>query len=183
MIQIISFNKENKKEIAKTIALLFDSKNNIPDYLKTKLLDSLLWATTEYNDSGKKDKYFGQPFWSERALKQILINKKSGVNLEKDLRHEHAVPKKLIKDKILTLKNKSEEEIFNILDKLGHAVIISKDEDEKLNRLHRSSSPNLYDVFSRYKTQKEIIVRKLPDNFNLKDFDEEVIKDFEPLID
>ena len=69
------------------------------------------------------------------------------------------------------------------MDKLGHAVIISKDEDEKLNRLHRSSSPNLYDVFSRYKTQKEIIVRKLPDNFNLKDFDEEVIKDFEPLID
>ncbi|MFM7682494.1 MAG: hypothetical protein ACKO7P_07085 [Bacteroidota bacterium] len=124
MIQIISFNKENKEKIAKTIALLFDSKNNIPDYLKTKLLDSLLWATTEYNDSGKKDKYFGQRLWSIGALKQLLSNKKSGVSLDKDLRH--AVLKKLIKDEILTLKNKSEEEIFNILDKLGHAIQLNQ---------------------------------------------------------
>lgn len=105
-------------------------------------------------------------------MKQLLNNKKNGVNLDKDLRHEHAVPKKVIKNQILALKTKTYNELFKILDKLGHAVIISKVEDETLNLNHRSSIPNIEDIFSRYKEQQEIKVCQLPVDFNFDDFEE-----------
>jgi hypothetical protein len=177
---LISYNPKNKKAISKAIALIFNPNNQIDAYIQSILLDSLLWAVTERNDEGKKEKYVGQPYWSIGALNQLLNNKGAGIELFKDLRHEHAVPRSIIKDKILALSTKSEIEIYKIIDKFGHAVILSRDEDELLNKKHKTTSPNLEDVLSRYKDQK-ISVCKIPNKFDLKILVENDLSNFEKM--
>ena len=156
-MEIISHNKENKRGIAKAIAVLFDDKNKVPGYLREIVLVRLIWAATENKDDGKWKKYEGQPFWSESALKKMISNRRSGNNPFKDLRHEHSVPKKEIKARIYK-SDKSETAIFKILNELAHAVVVTKEEDTLLNKrgyrskmakdlLDNSDSEN---VFSRY---------------------------------
>ena len=160
---INSHNVTNKENIAKSISIIFDSKNAMPDYIKKMLLERLLWATTEHDNDGIYKKYEGQPYWSKGALRKLMLNiseKKNNPKLSpyQDLRHEHSIPKKIIRD--LTLVNDiTKEKAFEILNKYGHAVVISKDEDKLLNQKKLRSKlampiekiNTLDDVFSRYK--------------------------------
>jgi hypothetical protein len=158
MKKLKSHNKKNKEEIAKTIEILFDTKNNVPDYLRKMLLERLLWATTENDNDGIYKKYDGQPYWSVGALNKLLDNISNKEKTFHDLRHEHAVPKKEIKEKIENLKNKSTKNILRILNNLGFAVVVTKQEDKKINDTgFRTKMPkqidlksNLEIVFSRY---------------------------------
>lgn len=162
-LSIGSHNAVNKENIAKSISIIFDSKNAMPDYIKKMLLERLLWATTEHDNNGIYKKYEGQPYWSKGALRKLILNiaeKKKNPKLSpyQDLRHEHSIPKKIIRE--LTLVNDiTNEQAFEILNNFGHAVVISKDEDKLLNqKILRSKLTmpldeikNLSDVFSRYK--------------------------------
>lgn len=162
-LSIISHNEVNKKNIAKSISIIFDSKNAMPDYIKKMLLERLLWATTEHDNNGIYKKYEGQPYWSKGALRKMILNiaeKKKNPKLSpyQDLRHEHSIPKKIIRE--LTLVNDiTEEKAFEILNKYGHAVVISKYEDKLLNQKKLRSKlampiekiNTMDDVFSRYK--------------------------------
>lgn len=159
MERIISHNLKNKENIANAIVLIFDIKNNFPEYLQLMLLERLLWATTEHDDEGKYKKYIGQPYWSIGALRQVQQNLASQRNFAHNLRHEHAVPKKEIRKRIIALAAKNHENVMTILDDLGHAVVVSKDEDDLLNKaglrskmpLDLVEKPLIGDVFSRYK--------------------------------
>ena len=73
-LSIGSHNEVNKKNIAKSISIIFDSKNALPDYIKKMLLERLLWATTEHDNNGIYKKYEGQPFWSKGALRKLILN-------------------------------------------------------------------------------------------------------------
>lgn len=162
-LSISSHNKVNKENIAKTISIIFDSKNSIPDYIKKMLLERLLWATTEHDNIGLYKKYAGQPYWSKGALRKLISNitekqNNPKLNPYQDLRHEHSIPKKIIRE--LTLVNDiTNEQAFEILYNFGHAVVISKDEDKLLNQKKLRSKlampiekiNTMDDVFSRYK--------------------------------
>ena len=162
-LSINSHNSINKENIAKAISIIFDSKNALPDYIKKMLLERLLWANTEHNNQGSYQKYFGQPYWSKGALYQLASNLGKRINNPKhriyqDLRHEHSIPKRIIRE--LILKNKvSKDETFKILNTYGHAAVISKDEDGSLNakRLRTKMAipieriNSMEEVFSRYK--------------------------------
>lgn len=163
MIKLTSHNLQNKKSIAKIITIIYNDKSDIPNYLKEMLLKRLLWATTEHDNDGLYRKYEGQPFWTIGAIQQFLKNlaeKETNKKLNPyyNLRHEHSVPKIEI-EKLIKASNKSEQEIFEILDNLGYAVVVSKDEDDLLNKKgFRSKMPNILqnnsdvgNVFSRYK--------------------------------
>lgn len=168
MNKIISFNSKNKRNVAETIALIFENKNGVEEnkngvekYIRLKLLDGLLWITTENDDKGLKKKYIGQPFWSKAALNQLKLNITNKNSKVLGLRHEHLVPKKFICNLIIKEVDKSVENIYKILDDLGHAVIITKDEDEIINKKElRSKMPDgfdypvNYDVFARYNETK-----------------------------
>ena len=168
MTNIKSHNLENKQNVAKIIALLFDKKNDLhhPDNLIKALIDTLLWAVTVRDDNGKAIKFIGQPYWSKAALKQLKANIENKgkidkkVSKEDGLVHEHVVPKKVISDIIIKLKDKSVEEIYKILDDLGHVVIITKDEDQSIGSVLKSKMPEgfiypgEYDVFARYRGTK-----------------------------
>lgn len=155
MEKVKSFNKKNKLEVAKVIAMLHDKKNKVPDYIVKSLQDRLLWIATENDNHGVKRKYDGQPYWSSSALDQYLVSRKiSG------LRHEHSIPRKILHEKI----NKSDKEFSSIKEILNHfanAVIVSKDEDTELTKIglgmkmpankELKSNSNIENVFSRYK--------------------------------
>lgn len=155
-MQISSFNKRNKERLATTISNIYSVDSN-QKYINEAILDRLLWVATENNDVGRKIKYIGQPYWSTGAIKQLEVNKRNSKYYNYNLRHEHAVPKKLIRELILK-GDKSQLSIFAILDKFAHSVIVSKDEDQLLNKYGlRSKMPkqleDSYDfsnIFSRY---------------------------------
>lgn len=159
---LISHNKKNKENIAKAIELLYKPENGIEDYIRKMLIDRLLWATTEQSDNGNFIKYSGQPFWSVGALKRLLENKNDGKKPFEGLRHEHSVPKKVIKNSIINLQDKTFENIFKILDNLGHAVVVSKEENDELNKsgfgskmpIKLPDNPTIDQIFSRYKEVK-----------------------------
>ena len=144
--------------MARTIALIYIEEHAIPNYIRKMILTRLIWAVTENDDDGNWKKYNGQPFWSEGALKKVISNLENGNPFWKDLRHEHSIPKKIIISQINN-SNKSEEEVYKILDKLGHSTIVSKEEDSQLSKKGlRSTMPSLInkglneiDIFSRYR--------------------------------
>jgi hypothetical protein len=162
-LSISSHNIINKENIAKAISIIFDTENAMPDYIKKMLLERLLWATTEHDNIGIYKKYDGQPYWSKGALRKLISNiteKQNNAKLSpyQDLRHEHSIPKKIIRE--LTLVNDiTKDKAFEILNKYGHAVVISKDEDKLLNQKKLRSKlaipieniNTMNDVFSRYK--------------------------------
>ena len=122
------------------------------------LLERLLWATTENDNAGIYKKYNGQPFWSIGALHKLLENISNKEKIFHDLRHEHAVPKKEIKKNIENLKNKSAKSILRVLNNLGYAVVVTREEDIELNKKgFQTKMPKQIDlksnieiVFSRY---------------------------------
>ncbi len=182
MKRLKSHNKTNKENIAKAIEVLYKPENDIKDYIRKMLIDRLLWATTEHTDYGEYKKYLGQPYWSTGAIRKLLDNIDNNENLFKDLRHEHSVPKKEIKKRILNLKEKSFKNIFNILDNLGYAVVISKEEDDKINKkgyrskmpIELPEKPTMDQVFSRYKEAQIRIC-----NLNNRDLKSLTLEDIE----
>lgn len=158
---IESHNKIHKRKIAKTISLLIDDRNEVPEFIQFFLVDRLLWAATEYDDNEKFNKYFGVPFWSSGAITKVIDNIENSIKYDKDLVHEHSVPKCIIGKKMDELYEKkltSEDHIFNLIDRFCHSVVVSKDEDVKLNKAGlRSKMPQSFafatgdDVFGRYR--------------------------------
>lgn len=154
--EVNSFNRENKLAISKAIAALFNQSDFIPFYIQDMTIKRLIWACTEHDNNGVYRKYDGQPLWSEGALAQRLKNIQDKRPLNADLRHEHCVPRKIILEKIYSLKFKNVDAIFEILDKFCHAVIVSKDEDKLLNKYRSKMQPILTDertvqnLFARY---------------------------------
>lgn len=156
--EIAVHNLTNRANIARLVSLLYDPRNEIADYLKKIVLDRLLWAVTENDDAGKWHKYEGQPYWSMGALRQLKENLCEQRLLTQDLRHEHAVPKRVLKEKLLALPTKDVDSVLLLLKVLGHAAVVSKDEDTLLSKAGLRSKmprdlpgiPTLADVFSRY---------------------------------
>ena len=156
-----SHNALVKRKIAKTISLLIDDRNEVPEFIQMFLVDRLLWAATEYDDSEKWNKYFGVPFWSRGAINKVIDNISSGKKFDKELVHEHSVPKCVLGEKLDEMyenKQVSEEQVFSLIDKFCHAVVVTKEEDVILNKAgFRSKVPSSFsfcdgdDVFCRYR--------------------------------
>jgi len=167
--KMISHNIELKREIASYLSHVFSTCEN--KHLNKIVLDRLLWTASEDNLDGKRVKYLGQYYWSKAAI--LKYREKNIGRKMKDfsgLRHEHVMPRKLIKEmiekKLEKPDNKSEDSIFDILESYLHAVIITKEEDTVLNEMGRNQSmPKSFDktdeILDRYKdTGIEVIFVK-----------------------
>ena len=141
--------------------LAFNSKE-----MERQFLKELAWVWTEFRDieGGKTLRAkFATEYWSEKALKKIYeissgcngnINLNSikvknclsaGIissssRVEKELRHEHVVPKKLFIDTVLKLKEQGsvDESFYNKLLQCFVGCIITKKESEALDKQHRN---------------------------------------------
>lgn len=147
---IKSHNPKFKENLAKTIEYLYKS-DEIVDYLKIGYINMAPWAT-EKSDDNSKIKYIGQPYWTKKAIESF---KKNGIN---GLRHEHVVPNKIVREKLKESK-KEFASIFEILDKVVHAVVVTKEEANELDKKFKVKMPEHIEfqlsndkdyLFSRY---------------------------------
>jgi len=179
---LTSFNLQNKRNIAKVIELLY--ANHIPEYILKMLLKRLIWATTENNNVGDQVKYDGQPFWSAKAIDQIIENRKNHLNWDKDIRHDHSVPKEVIIDKLNMLNAKTFQNILDIIDRYCFSVVISLDEDRDLtekgyrSKMEAELEENnaVKNIFSRY-IKCQIQICRISDNLTLKNLSESELTD------
>jgi hypothetical protein len=157
-----SFNSQTKRSLAVTISHLYAEKE-VPNYILKSIINRLIWTATENDDTGKRIKYFGQPYWSEGAIDLLKANIQQGKTATDNLRHEHSIPKTKILAAIES-SDKSVQSIFQILDFFAHAVIVSKQEDTMLNEMGLQKelpvelvlTNDVTIIFSRYIAVKEI---------------------------
>lgn len=150
--------RRNKEEIVKDIYTIIN--NNQLEY-GTKfycVLNAIgIWTELDGKFEGSKKKS-GCPYWSEKALIVVqTITERSQIS--KLLRHEHIVPRIVLIDKILGFppnkeNTKSNEEISKIFEDFCKGVVVTKEDDEKLNKEHQKNMPkgwNWCDPWARYK--------------------------------
>ncbi|MAR21056.1 MAG: hypothetical protein CMD25_03440 [Flavobacteriales bacterium] len=110
------------------------------DHFFNLTIDQLLWHATNIIKDDEKlvnIKYVGQRYWSENAIKDYCqLNPLEGTGLKacKNLRHEHAVPRIMIKEKIekCLKENTSIHEIYEIINAYSKSVIITTKEDKNI---------------------------------------------------
>ena len=175
--KVISHNQEIKRKLANAIADRYRNDCLVDEFFKNADIKMAPWIS-ERSDNNKLVKYKGQPYWSKAAIEHY---RNYGI---KGLRHEHAVPRKLI-IKLLEECDKSQEAIYSILDNLVHAVIVTKDEVSQLDKYWKSQMPIYIEItndvnviFARYK--KVNIGVYFLQNGNPKDIKE--IKSLKPII-
>ena len=110
-------------------------------------------------------KIVGQRYWTKEAMETYIANnkEKKHYKIVDGLIHEHAVPRKIIKEKIIDILEKNNDsnydkcidEIWSIICSLSKSVVVTKEEDKKLdNEKLRQNMPvdwNDKDWDARYK--------------------------------
>ncbi len=97
-------------------------------HLGTKLavIDQIFWVWSEFDG-----KHAGCNYWSKAAIESGLKNK--------GLVHEHLIPRKVVREMLLNLKDPSPEAVNDILERLCIGVVVTKEEDTRLNDLGLNS--------------------------------------------
>ena len=189
-----NWQKSWKGRIAKFIFETYNNRenDNVSDHFFNLTIDQLLWrATTIIKDDEKlvNIKYVGQRYWSKNAIKhycQLNPLEEKGLKACVNLRHEHAVPRKIIKEKIINILNKQNnsnknskiKEVYKIINKYSKSVVVTKDEEKKLNEKGlKQKMPKDWDEkkwYARYEKSGINIIdlnegEKIPYNKKFKD--------------
>jgi len=98
------------------------------------VIQSACWAWTEFDG-----KYKGCRFWTRGAMMQFLTA--APATRHKDLRHEHAVPRKVVSRMLRDVKSITPDAVGTIFHELLHGVVVIKEEDALLNVEFRQSMP------------------------------------------
>ena len=151
------YTKENMAR--DTVNLL---RGEFSDFLKDKAMEKILWAATElrYSDFPENihipssAKYTGCKFWSEEALLQAYgirtINELTTATSfsKKGLRHEHVIPKSVMRDSLQKWANDkaiTDEDLYTkILEVLNLAVacVVTEDQaEDSLDTHYKNSMP------------------------------------------
>jgi hypothetical protein len=178
-LKVKSHNPELKRKLAAAIADRFRNESPVDDHFKNADLKMAPWIS-ERSDERKLVKYLGQPYWTKAAIENYKQHRTKG------LRHEHAIPRKLL-IKLLEESDKSKEAIFSILDNLVHAVIVTEEEAKTLDQKWKSEMPIGFEItndinviFARYK-EANINVYYL-ENVNIKDINKKILEKLKPII-
>ena len=143
------FNKE--KLINDTYTIL---SGNFSEYIKEEVLDAVCWAITERKELEEdfpqreqeypKAKIKGCKYWSLAALNSAfnVVNgeykPKKGFDSNK-LRHEHVIPKAIIKNSIIKYQNQKKE-IGDIFDK-AFACVLTPGEAKEIDSNYKNTMP------------------------------------------
>ena len=109
------------------------SDPNLHDGTKLAVVDQIFWVWTEF-----EGKHKGCEFWSEAAINSKLVGK--------GLIHEHIVPRKIVRELLLDFDSPTPDAIRSLLDRFCIGVVVTQEEDERLNSLGlRSKMPEDWD--------------------------------------
>lgn len=142
-----------------------------------RIIDSLFWFWTadgmdERGHVGRdKLKYSFDFLWHSQeacGLSRSECAAGCAVARAKDLRHEHAVPKDVILERLLGDPPLGADGIMALLEAKCFAVILTKAENDRLNGLFKNSMPEPWhiddpdaDPFARYKHESVGLYAKL----------------------
>ena len=132
-----------------------------------RIIDNYLWFWTadgedEQGEIGRDAlKYSFDFLWHSEAACGLSRAECAAGRPEEaatDPRHEHAVPKRLIQDRLLRSPGIDANEVMAVLEQHCRAVILTNEEDKKLNKYFRNSMPSPWDIddpgaepFARYR--------------------------------
>jgi len=120
-----------KDEIVTDVVVIL--KANLTYGTRYAVLADIAWVWSEFDG-----KYRGCRYWSKKSLKMNGDNKM--------LCHEHIVPKRVIIEKICSLKSPTKRKIFDILQHFCIGCVVTREEDKKLNHAGlRSKMPDDWD--------------------------------------
>jgi hypothetical protein len=155
---MIILNPITRQSAAKVISETLNANYTLS--LQKRIMNDMLWAITCDSDEGQINGIkYSQAYWSTGAIERRNNNIANGINRDKGLRHEHLVPKNLIRNIINNLNEVNEELILQKINQYNHAVIVSIEEDNILRENgFQNNLPNDYDIenynnqllFSRY---------------------------------
>jgi len=97
------------------------------------VMDNVCWAWTEID--GKK---VGCRYWTVAALAAKIADSRA------KLVHEHAVPRSVIIRLLKELKAPTSETVFELLDKLLIAVIVTQEQDRQLSEHFSDEMPSAF---------------------------------------
>jgi hypothetical protein len=128
-----------KEEISLTLDLVFKT-DDIGTFIRNEILDRLLWAITGN---------------SQEAINQYNWNIDNGFNFKDQLRHEHIVPRNVIRRIIMRSITKDYGIFLDIFKIYGHAFVITADEDENVKpkgeMIKEWEDRQGCDIFARYR--------------------------------
>ena len=91
---------------------------------KMGVLNEIFWIWTEF-----EGKIIGCPYWSNEAKKAYTLDKKV------KLIHEHLMPREIIRKMVFDLDQPTAEDLMNLFSKNLIGVVVTKEEDNRLNDL------------------------------------------------
>jgi len=171
-----SFNRLNQERIIKLLVPLLKAASAGPDLkqlAEKSLLRHFFWNATAFDNNSMNAPYSGQPYWTRQAVLQYLSNAK--VNFGKrhsGLRHEHAVPIKLLKEKAW----EKPYQVGDLILQFSRAVVVTIKEDDQFKKHGLNDRmPIGFDwksaqIFQRYEKAKVgpiLDVRKSPELWEL----------------
>lgn len=147
----IKIMKKNswKYKIAEEIVSSFKKDCPMSKHIYEKvIIKELLWhATTmrkgkDENEAMVQIKYIGQRYWSQDAINKYIKNNPNGYKKKGGLTHEHAIPRNIIQSMIEEILDEQKEEnkkkaIYDVLNKYSTSIIISKEENGKINSKYK----------------------------------------------
>lgn len=130
-----------KAEMVRDVAYVLSSPLTIGT--RFAVLKNVCWAWTEFDG-----KYRGCPYWSKAAIKRRRKDPKA------KLKHEHAVPRKVVIDSLLKMNQPTMEQVKDVLERLLIGVVVTPEEADLLDRKFRDKMPEEFskqqDAFLRY---------------------------------
>src|SRR5258707_659741 len=127
-----SKTRRTKEQMAKDVLIALSAPMSYR--AKEVVLLDVFSAWTE-----SEGKYKGCPYWSEGAWEL-----RYEWNLKKNVRHEHGVPKKVLKEVLFDLEKLTEEMVAGILECFLIGVVVTVEEDKKLNKHFKSEMPEAF---------------------------------------
>lgn len=120
---------------------------------KYAVLKDAIWVWSTF-----EGKHSDSLCWSIAAQRLMKNQKRIPKDVKEKLTHEHSIPKSIIIQKLLNLPKPTQAAVKQILTKYCIAVIITREEDKKLNDIGlRSKMPDDWDnkdVYARYHRAK-----------------------------
>jgi hypothetical protein len=136
MMRSTSKRYRTKEQMAKDVLAALNAP--MSDRAKEVVLLDVFSAWTQ-----SAGKYNGCQYWSDGAWKlhPRLECQLYGKGEWKNLRHEHAVPKSVLRRELWSLNNPTEETVAEYLECYLVGVVVTVEEDKRLNKRFKSEMP------------------------------------------
>lgn len=128
----MSNSKPTKRELARDVEQVL--RTTLHKLTKRKVLDFAAWRWTVF-----QGKYRGCKYWTPAAIEHFKLHGKKG------LRHEHAVPRKLLVNILFRMVDPREHDVFELFDRLAIGVVVTIEEQKQLDAQYKTTMPPEFD--------------------------------------